>query len=195
LHPDLGVYCLERATGIEPASSAWEPPGFSPISALNWGFRSCLGPLIDPCSPWLIARKLPNRVTWNGQAVAGVADGLVGAVLAVFGGWRGCLGYPLFRCCGWCLRWWYGVAGTGSGWVAGCSGCLKCRYRCRYVHPLRALWMVGAWFGVVERGWERIGSGVCLGRFSLGFGGLGGVLWGPLHPLPVGVGAGQVWSG
>src|SRR5215470_4583843 len=66
---ELGICCVERVTGIEPALSAWESDRSKPLTALSWASDAPLVTVIDSATPGLMARQWP--VAWcHGAGIA-----------------------------------------------------------------------------------------------------------------------------
>src|SRR5215471_5113640 len=60
---DLDIYLervTERVTGIEPALSAWESYRSGSLTALTWTADAPPVTVIDPATPWLMARQCPR---------------------------------------------------------------------------------------------------------------------------------------
>jgi hypothetical protein len=51
---------VERVTGIEPALSAWESDRSEPLTSLSWATDAPLVTVMNPMTPWLMARQWPG---------------------------------------------------------------------------------------------------------------------------------------
>jgi hypothetical protein len=82
--PELGRHHLERVTGIEPALSAWESDRSEPLTTLTWRADAPLVTVMNPMTPWLMARQWPVAV-WDcrpsiqRRASVTTLDGAIGA--------------------------------------------------------------------------------------------------------------------
>src|SRR5215475_9559684 len=68
--PELGTQHVERVTGIEPALSAWESDRSGLLTALTWTSDAPSVTVMDPATPWLMARGVLVTDTVHRPTVA-----------------------------------------------------------------------------------------------------------------------------